>query len=650
MDEWLLSDLHIHTTFSDGDLPLEDVIKLYGESGFDVIAITDHLFDTESQRSLELHEEGKSVTNIKAYFEKIEEVARRAKEDYDLLVLPGLEICNIPRDYHILGIDLKEAINPNQDAEEVIEEIHRQGGLAVASHPHLKLSFFLQGDHTSIKRHPLHLWKFRERYTDKIDVWEIANRDDLFEVVGLERFPYLANSDFHERHHLTAWKSLILAEKDKEAIKKAVIKRKVAILFFNEMREKHAPLPILPIKDRAIMEEKDMDATVEATILIVDDERDLVEMLAYNLEKRGYRAIKAYDGFEAWQKIESERPDLLILDVMMPNLDGWELCRMVRRSQNKATQEMGILMLTAKAMPEDKVYGLEIGADDYLSKPFSLNELILRVAKLVQKQRTVSQLREEIDSLGSLVVKRESSLRKLAHDLKSPLISIGFSARRMLRRHQNEEMKGGLKTIYDSSLHLTRWVDETLSAKDLSSSARQEQMKEVDIKSLVKQAIDLLKESCLEKSIEIQLRTSPSIPVISCHEPLMYRALVNLLSNGLKYTPRGGKIDVSVQAYFNKKGTGVMKISFRDTGIGICEEDKEKIFQPYYRGRNASSEEGKGLGLSFVKEVIDLHGGRIVVQSEPNAGSIFSILLPIKDVPQRENQKICQEVSSPSNN
>jgi K+-sensing histidine kinase KdpD len=128
-------------------------------------------------------------------------------------------------------------------------------------------------------------------------------------------------------------------------------------------------------------------------------------------------------------------------------------------------------------------------------------------------------LREEIDSLGSLVVKRESSLRKLAHDLKSPLISIGFSARRMLRRHQNEEMKGGLKTIYDSSLHLTRWVDETLSAKDLSSSARQEQMKEVDIKSLVKQAIDLLKESCLEKSIEIQLRTSPSIPVISCHEP-----------------------------------------------------------------------------------------------------------------------------------
>jgi signal transduction histidine kinase/predicted metal-dependent phosphoesterase TrpH len=650
MERWLLADLHIHSNFSDGLLSIENIVELYGKSGFDVIAITDHLFDTESQRSLELHEEGKSVTDIKAYFDKIEEVARWAKEDYDLLVIPGLEICNLGKDYHILGIDLKEAISPNQDAEGVIKEIHHQGGLAVASHPHLKLSFFLHNDQTSIKRHPLHLWKYREKYADKIDAWEIANREDLFEAVGLERFPYLANSDFHERHHLTAWRSLISAEKEKESVKKAIIQRKVAIFFFNEMKGRHALLPNPPIKERAIMEEKDMDATVESTILIVDDEKDLVEMLAYNLEKRGYRVIKAYDGFEAWQKIESERPDLLILDLMMPNLDGWELCRMIRRSQNKATQEMGILMLTAKAMPEDKVYGLEIGADDYLSKPFSLNELILRVAKMVQKKKTVSQLREEIGSLGSLMEKKESNLRKLAHDLKSPLISMGFSARRMLRRSQNEEMTGALKTIYDSSLHLTRWVDETLSSQDLSYSGWQEQTKEVDIKSLVQQAIDLLKESCSEKGIEIQFKASPSIPTISCHEPLMYRALVNLLSNALKYTPRGGEIEVSIHAYFNKKGTGVLEISFEDTGIGICQEDKEKIFQRHYRGKNVSSEEGKGLGLSFVKEVIDLHRGKILVQSEPNVGSIFSILLPFKGVPQGEIQKICQEVSSPSNN
>ena len=650
MDKWLLADLHIHTTFSDGEVRLEDVVKLYGESGFDVIAITDHLFDTESERSLQVDQEEKSIKDSEAYFCKIEEVSRWAKETYDLLVIPGLEICNLGRDYHILGIDLKEAINPNQDAETVIEEIHRQGGLAIASHPHLKLSFFLQGDHTSIKRHPLHLWKYREKYADKIDAWEIANRDDLFEAVGLERFTFLANSDFHEGHHLTSWKSLIFSEKKKESVKKAILAKKVAIFYFNEGKSKHSPLPTLPIKARAIMEDENMDATVEPKILIVDDERDLVEMLAYNLEKGGYRVIKAYDGFEAWEKIKAERPGLLILDLMMPNLDGWELCKMIRRSQDKVTQDMAILMLTAKALPEDRVLGLEIGADDYLSKPFSLNELILRVAKLIQKQKTVSQLREEIDSLDSLVKKKESNLRTLAHDLKSPLISIGFSARRMLRRSQTEETAGALKSIYDSSLHLTRWVEDTLSAKDLSSSGLQEQMTDVDINSLAQKAIDLLRESGFEKSIEIQLRTSASIPVMKCHEPSMYRALLNLLSNGLKYTPRGGKIELSIHGYLNRKGTGVLEISVKDTGIGIHEDELEKIFQPHYRGKNVSSEEGKGLGLSFVREVVEFHEGKILVQSEPNVGSIFSILLPIKDVRQDGNQKIYQEAPSPSDN
>ena len=121
MAQWLLTDLHIHTTHSDGTVPLEEVVKIYGEAGFDVIAITDHLFDTQSPISLRLREEGKSVKDVETYFHKIEEVSLWAKESYDLLVIPGLEICNLIEDYHILGIDLKEAINPNQDATGVIE-------------------------------------------------------------------------------------------------------------------------------------------------------------------------------------------------------------------------------------------------------------------------------------------------------------------------------------------------------------------------------------------------------------------------------------------------------------------------------------------------------------------------------------------------
>lgn len=373
-----------------------------------------------------------------------------------------------------------------------------------------------------------------------------------------------------------------------------------------------------------------MKVAAEAKILIVDDEKDLVDMLAYNLGKKGYKTIKAYDGFEAWGKIESEMPDLLILDLMMPNLDGWELCRLIRRSQNKALKEMGILMLTARAMPEDRVFGLEIGADDYLIKPFSLNELILRVEKLAEKKKSIAQLKEEVESLQSSIETKESNLRRIAHDLKSPLISIGFSAKRMLRKGPNEETSGALKTIFDNSLQLTRWIDETLLFHDLPPTKWQEQLIEVDVKSLVQQTVNLLKENASEKNIDIEFKASLSNPKISLNEPLMYRALVNLLSNALKYTPTGGKVEVTLTTYLNKRGTGVMEISIKDNGMGIPEEDLEKIFEPYYRGKNISTEEGKGIGLSFVKEVIDLHGWKILVQSELSQGSVFSILLPIK--------------------
>jgi len=210
----------------------------------------------------------------------------------------------------------------------------------------------------------------------------------------------------------------------------------------------------------------------------------------------------------------------------------------------------------------------------------------------------------------------------------------------MLRKDQGGETSEGLKTIFDSSLHLTRWIDETLLFHDLSESKWHEQMKEVDVKLLVQQIIDLLKESASEKNIGIEFKATLSPLKISCHESLMYRALVNLLSNALKYTPRGGKVEVALVTYLNKRGTGAMEISFKDNGIGICEEDLERIFEPYYRGKNVSGEKGMGIGLSFVREVIDLHGGRILVQSEPQKGSLFSILLPLKkDATMKEVKK-----------
>ncbi len=378
----------------------------------------------------------------------------------------------------------------------------------------------------------------------------------------------------------------------------------------------------------------------------MDDEKDLVEMLVYHFERRGHQTLKAFDGQEAWEKIESEVPDLLILDLMMPRLDGWELCRLIRRSHKEPIQRIPILMLTARAMTEDKIYGLEIGADDYLTKPFSVNELILRAEKLMEKKESMLHLQKEVERLHSTLESKEWSLKQIAHDLKSPLISIGFSAKRLLRRDQNEDVSKALKNIFESSLHLTQWIDEALFSYPLAESSWQDQKKEVEVRSLIQHVLDLLKEIASEKNIEIQFHASPPFLKAPLQEPLMHRALMNLLANALKYTPRGGKIEVTLKHYFNQKGTGVLEISVKDNGIGIPGDDLERIFDPYYRGKNTSSGEGKGIGLPFVKKVIDLHGGRILVQSELSKGSIFSILLPIQSGSVEEKKEVPSEEAS----
>ena len=601
--------------------PIGGIVKIYGEAGFDAIAITDHLFDSQSPRSRELREEGKSVIDVNAYFHAIGEVARWAKETYDLLVIPGLEICNLPEDYHILGIDLKEPINPNQGAEGVIEEIHRQGGLAIASHPHLKLSYFLQGDNTSIQRHPLHIWKHRKRYSEKLDAWEIANREDLFPMIGLERLPFVASSDFHEPRHLTSWKSLIFAEKQKDSVKESILQKKISLFFFNNGGAIEIPAQVNTSSDEG-NGPNETAGKGSTKILIVDDERDLVEMLSYNLKKKGYRTLAAYSGYEAWGKIESERPDLLILDLMMPDLDGWELCRMVRRNDHDLIRGMSILMLTARALEEDRVYGLEIGADDYLTKPFSLSELILRVEKLAEKKRTVCRVREEMECLHSSIEKREMDLKRVIHDLKNPLLSMGASAKRMLRRNQGEEEVKALRNIYDSSARLTRWIDDTFFSGHISEKI-EEGVNEVEIESIVRQAVELLKDAANEKKIEIRFETSPAVHHLYCHEQLISRAIENLLTNALKYTPAGGKIDVTITSYMPLKNGGIVEISVKDTGIGILGEDLERIFEPFYRGTECFSGDRCRLGIIFGKRSSGSTRGESVRPKQTPKGQYF---------------------------
>jgi signal transduction histidine kinase len=363
-------------------------------------------------------------------------------------------------------------------------------------------------------------------------------------------------------------------------------------------------------------------------VLVADDEKDLVHLISYHLQKKGYQTLPAFDGLEAWSLIESEHPALTILDLMMPEIDGWDICKMVRQHGEKEVRDMGILMLTARGTAEDRVQGLALGADDYLTKPFSINELLLRVEKMIHRQKVIAELDQEIKSLQDHSEASQRDLRGVVHDLKNPLIAVGSMAQLLMKDFGRNEQQRILNLIYDNSQKMTRWVNDILLLSSLRSDAPAKTVQEVDLVTLVRRAVEAHKESSDAKQIKMTVDIPDSIPRIQGHASLLERAFVNLISNAIKFTPSHGRVTISLIPYLGFKNDPIVEFSVADTGVGISTEDRDRIFEPFYRGKEASFSEGLGLGLSIVKQTVNLHHGRILVETEAQGGSTFSILLP----------------------
>jgi 3',5'-nucleoside bisphosphate phosphatase len=222
-EPFLLCDFHVHTTWSDGRLSVRDVIDLYGRTKrFDVIAITDHILMkrdllARSGRLLTLGQKQFSVTEatFDQYIAEIDVEARRAKRLYDLLVIPGAEITQnhirSKKNSHIVALNIQKFITADQPAEDILRDIRRQGALSIACHLHHRTT-------TRLEIGTCYLWDHRKSLADLVDVWEAANRDDLFSVTSLKHYPYVASSDFHKPKHLYSWKTLVRCEKNWDAI------------------------------------------------------------------------------------------------------------------------------------------------------------------------------------------------------------------------------------------------------------------------------------------------------------------------------------------------------------------------------------------------------------------------------------------------
>jgi predicted metal-dependent phosphoesterase TrpH len=226
-EPFLLCDFHVHTTWSDGRLSLREVVDLYGKTRrFDVIAITDHILMrrdllARAGRLLSLGRRTFSVTEDRfdSYLEDVEREAKRAQRLFGMLVVPGAEITQnhirSRKNSHIVALNIRQFISADQPARDILQEIRRQNALSIACHPH----------HRTTRRLEIgtcYLWENRKKLAELVDVWEAANRDDLFSVTSLKHYPYVANSDFHKPKHLYSWKTLVRAEKNWDAIARAL--------------------------------------------------------------------------------------------------------------------------------------------------------------------------------------------------------------------------------------------------------------------------------------------------------------------------------------------------------------------------------------------------------------------------------------------
>ncbi len=226
----LLCDFHIHTKYSDGSVELRRTVDLYGQAGFDVIAITDHVVNGDNTIGRLARRFRFSVRedNFDEYISRVREEGERAMHKYGMLVVPGVEISknhlSSDKSAHILLLDIKEFIPASWTYEKIFLAAKEQGALIVACHPHQM---------SDMSRNTLFLWNNRDKYARHIDAWEIANRDDVFNVISLKKYPYIANSDFHKTRHLYSWKTLLNCEKDIDSIKQCIRHNKgVAITLF----------------------------------------------------------------------------------------------------------------------------------------------------------------------------------------------------------------------------------------------------------------------------------------------------------------------------------------------------------------------------------------------------------------------------------
>jgi len=385
----------------------------------------------------------------------------------------------------------------------------------------------------------------------------------------------------------------------------------------------------------------DSDLLVRAaplgTILVVDDEPRNLEVISYFLSLEGFRVVTVEDGEAALSAVTTEAPDVILLDVMMPGVDGFEVCR--RLKAHPSTVFIPVVILTALRGTSERVKGAEAGADEFLSKPFDEVELITRVKSLLRVKRLHDQLEAHTVELEHRVAERTAELQRALDDLKeldrlkSEFISnVSHELRTPLLHVKGyvdllaDGVLGGLTPRQTEGLGIAQEAIERLErvVEDIVdfNSVQQQRLtlEPISVADVCQNVIQTVAPLATRREVNLNLILPPDLPPVLADRMALTRALRHLLDNAIKFSPSGESVQVSAE-----KKKAFVRIAVRDHGEGIPPEKQEQIFEPFYQADGSATRKagGLGLGLALVKMLMEAHGVPIRLDSQSGIGSTF---------------------------
>jgi signal transduction histidine kinase len=413
-----------------------------------------------------------------------------------------------------------------------------------------------------------------------------------------------------------------------------------------------------PRPDHRQFERKNSSENKKSNLLVVDDEPVNLRVLENQLSLRAYAITTATSGKEAIAAIESGQEfNLVLLDVMMPGITGYEVCRIIRKRYR--ANELPVLMLTAKNRVEDLVAGLQSGANDYLAKPFSKEELLARIETQLNLQKlTAETVRLGIEKEAAELASKAKSefLSNMSHELRTPLQGIlGFTQILLRKVDMDKAWKAGLGIIHKNGEHLLTLISDILDLSKVEAGKLELMPSDFHLQRFIDGIAGITQVRAEQKGLRFECNASASLPEwIQADEIRLRQVLINLLGNAVKFTRNGSvifkvtELEIQKTRPDSKTKHSMIRFEIMDTGVGMLPDQMEKIFQPFEQIGDAQSRaEGTGLGLSISLRLVKLMGSWIKVQSHYGHGSRFwfDLVLPIAATGENQSMDIFSTIS-----